>query len=65
MAKAKCKLCKSETEPCYFNIDFNKYCVCSCCADNILLQTLQYNLVNKWKTYREIKKEADTKQVKA
>lgn len=52
----KCKICKSESELNYFNINFKKYCICGVCSDTILLQSINFNLENKWKTYRELKK---------
>lgn len=52
----KCKICKSKSELNFFNIDFKKYCICGICSDNILTQSINFNLENKWKTYRELKK---------
>lgn len=60
MKQNKCKLCKEtdKTHLSAYNINFKPYILCEICADSIMQQQLQSNLQTKWKTYREITKEA-------
>ncbi len=67
MKMTKCKICKREDDKeavrlCFFNIDFKAIPICELCADSIFQQELSFNINNKWKTYRELKKEEEKQQ---